>query len=197
MVRAYTDKQLLYRAKSLKNFKSIPKDFWILGVRSAEDQHDLFDDKFYLFRGSKFYMATTGTTNSGAWGLQNFSEYNPDGVAHMKADTWHYNIWANGLHKKRMKALVQVTPCEYYRDGNKNNKSEEVGLVKKGVIGLNFHTVTYLDKLKQLILGRIGKWSVGCQVANNVKEYREIIDHVANQKRISYCLINEFTPSKN
>lgn len=192
MVKNYTDEQLLAKAKSLKSFKNIPKDYWLIGVRSTQDQHDLFDDKFYLFRGEKFIKATTGTTNSGDYGLKNFEKYNSQGVAHMKADKWHYNLWKNGMHKKKMRALVQATPCEYYRDGNKNNKSEEIGNIHKGIIGLNFHTVTYLEKLKNLILGRIGQWSVGCQVANNVKDYYEIIDHVALQKKISYCLLNEF-----
>jgi len=54
MVKNYTDEQLLSRVKSLPNFKSIPTDYWILGVRSNEDTPDAFDDKFYIYKGEQF-----------------------------------------------------------------------------------------------------------------------------------------------
>ena len=62
-VRSYTDNQLLNKVKSLQGFKQIPHDFWILGVRSNEDESNVFDDKFYIFKGNVFIMVATGTTN--------------------------------------------------------------------------------------------------------------------------------------
>ena len=65
MVRTYNDKQLLDKVKTLPNFKSIPSEHWILGVRSNEDNPNSFDDKFYLFKGEEFVWMTSGTTNPG------------------------------------------------------------------------------------------------------------------------------------
>ena len=42
MVRAYTDKQLLEKVISLSTFNGIPKGYWLLGVRSNEDEPDKF-----------------------------------------------------------------------------------------------------------------------------------------------------------
>ena len=64
-VRFYTDKQILDRVKSLPSFQFIPSDYWLCGIRSTEDKSDNYDDKFYLFKGEKFIMVTSGTTNPG------------------------------------------------------------------------------------------------------------------------------------
>lgn len=194
-VRSYTDKELLLKVKSLPSFKIIPKDFWLLGVRSNEDEPNMFDDKFYLFYGEKFILVTSGTTNPGINGLMNFIEYNSKGCAVIKANEWYYNLWRNGLHKGKMKALVQVSDILFYRDNNKNNKSEEIGVLYKGNIGINFHTCTYNltpNFLKKFWLKIIGAWSLGCQVSNVGKDYELIIKNVSKQTLVSYCLIDEF-----
>lgn len=191
MVKSYTDKQLLDRVKGLSNYIVIPSEYWILGVRSNEDVADKFDDKFYLFKGEEFIMVSSGTTNSGIYGLLNFKKWNREGVFVMKSDYWHYSIWQHGLHKRKMKALVQAREVVGYRDGNSNLKNEEIGNEVEGYFGINFHTVSYTKKNNH-ISTLIGKWSVGCQVVNNVGKYYEILDYLKNQNRITYCLINEF-----
>lgn len=194
-VQSYTNKQLLDKAKQVNGFKFIPMGYWILGIRSMEDYTDQYDDKFYLFKGEKFIMVTSGTTNPGKWGLLNFASYNPKGCAVVKADTWFYDLWANGSHRGKMKALVQVNDILYYRDNDKDEKSDEIGTLQRGIIGINFHTCTY-DKepniLKKFVGWIIGKWSEGCQVANVADDYYKIIDLVKVQSRISYCLLKEF-----
>jgi len=194
-VKPYTDKEILARVKSLKSFHGIPVGYWIIGIRSKEDAADEFDDKFYLFLGEKFIMLTSGTTNPGKYGLTSFMEYNKAGCAVVKADEFYHNFWKNGLHKGKMEALVQVSPVFYYRDNNKNLKSEEIGEVKIGIIGINFHTATYekdASRLKTFIAWIIGKWSEGCQVCNIAADYYRIIGLVKKQIFVSYCLLNEF-----
>jgi len=39
-VKSYTDIQLLDKVKTLKGFKGIPETYWILAVRSNEDETD-------------------------------------------------------------------------------------------------------------------------------------------------------------
>jgi hypothetical protein len=196
-VRSYTDKQILTRAKSTHGFKAIPTGYWLCGIRSTEDQSDNYDDKFYLFKGETFICVTSGTTNPGKWGLLNFATYNPQGCAVVKADEWYYDLWTQGLHKGKMKAWVQFSDILFYRDNNKNDKSEEIGKVYKGKIGINFHTCTYEKEpgiLKKFIGWIIGKWSEGCQVVNGAYDYYKIIELTFVQPKMSYCLLKEFEP---
>jgi hypothetical protein len=191
MVRKYTDEELLNRVKTLHSYKGIPDDYWIIGVRSQEDAFDTFDDKFYLFQGEKFVLTTTGTTNSGSHGIYNYEKYNPKGVATVKSNEWYYGVWKNGLHKGKMKALVQIKPFIIFRDGNKNKKIEEYGNPVSQIVGINFHANTY-DLNSTNIKTTIGEWSVGCQVINDMVKYKQIIILCESQKSVSYCLLTEF-----
>ena len=190
----YTDKQILEMVKALPSFRYIPEGYWLAGFSSKEDEADHFDDKFYLFKGSKFIKVTSGTTNPGKYGLLNFKDYGAKGCAVIKTNEWYYDLWSPGLHKGRMRALKQVNNVKYYRDSNMNLKSDESGELYTGIIGLNFHSVTYETKpsIYNKIVGLlIGKWSTACQVANVVSDYFYIIDLVWNQKFISYCILKE------
>ena len=192
-VKNYTANQLLARVKSLPNYKQIPSGYWILGVRSNEDQPDFFDDKFYLFNGEQFVLVTSGTTNAGKSILKGgFKSYNPVGAAILKADEWYYGVWKYGLHRGKMKALLQLgSKVKFYRDGDMDDKAEETGNLFEGYIGINFHANTYkLDS--KTIKEKIGAWSAGCQVCNIIPDYVKIIDLCKSQKVVSYCLLNEF-----
>jgi hypothetical protein len=190
MVKNYTDSQLLNKVKSLPSFNGFPQDFWILGVQSEEDTFNVFDDKFYIFKGQQFIMVTSGTTNAGKNGLMNYDDYNAEGVAVIKTNEFYYNVWKFGLHKGKMEALKQVRPFLISRDGDKDKKIEE-GHSIPVMCGINFHSNTYNLKATE-IKEIIGAWSLGCQVVNNMKKYLEIIELVKPQKVVSYCLLKEF-----
>lgn len=64
-VKNYTDQQILDKIKTLPKFKHFPTNYWIVGIRSNEDANDIFDDKFYFFKGEEFISVTSGTTNKG------------------------------------------------------------------------------------------------------------------------------------
>ena len=191
MVKTYNDKQLLDKVKTLPNFKNIPSDHWILGVRSNEDAPNSFDDKFYLFKGDEFIWVTSGTTNPGTPTLKQFEKVNKDGAALLKADTWYYNVWKYGKHNGKVDALLQLgAAVQVYRDIDKDEKSEEQGKLESGYFGINFHPNTY--DLTKPSGSSIGWWSAGCQVVNNVTKYKEFIKLCKPQKNVSYCLIQEF-----
>lgn len=191
-VKNYTDEQLISRVKSLLNFKQLPSDYWILGVRSSEDTEDVFDDKFYLFYGQKFILIMSGTTNPGGSVLRGgFLKYNKKGAFILRSDMWYYDMWKPGLHKGVLQALVQNTNVTGFRDSNKNGKSEEIGNLEIGMFGINFHLNTY-DIFNKVIKWFIGGWSAGCQVTNDAYNYRETIKLTKKQKTISYCLLKEF-----
>ena len=92
-----------------------------------------------------------------------------------------------------MEALRQANDMPYYRDGNLNGKSEEIGKLYTGKIGLNFHGSTY-RKGADIKREEIDYWSAGCQVASDNLVYREVIKLFKESKQsyFSYCLINEF-----
>jgi hypothetical protein len=190
-VRGYKDKELLDRVSALDSFKGFPESYWILGVQSKEDTYNHFDDKFYLFRGRKFIMVTTGTTNAGTTGIKNYERYSDKGVLVVKTDEWYHGLWKYGMHRKRMPALKQVRPIKYFRDWNKNECIEEIGKGYEGMRGINFHTVTYQGNVS-LIKKLIGGWSAGCQVINNVRKYYKMLGYVKEQPYVTYCLIKEF-----
>lgn len=190
-VKGYRDADLINKVMNLPSFKKIPEDYWILGVQSNEDEFNKFDDKFYLFKGYKFIMVTSGTTNAGKSALKNYERYNKSGTFVIKTDEWYYDLWEHGYHNLRMKALKQAAPIKGYRDNNKNEKAEEIGEIVEGFFGINFHTVTY-SKIVGFFRSLIGGWSAGCQVVNFYDDYKKILDLVSNQDRVTYCIIKEF-----
>lgn len=184
----------LNKAQELPSFKHVPPGYWFLGVRSKEDKYNQFDDKIALFRGLQPLIETSCTTNSGDYGIFNYAKYGVAGVAQVKGDEWYYNLWKNGMHKGKMKALVQVNMIKYYRDSNKDKKLEYSGKMHEGIIGINMHTVTYNKKLTNFVRKYISGWSVGCQVINHVDIYYKILEELQNkpyQSHYSYCLIDE------
>lgn len=201
MVKQYTDVQLIDHVKNLPTFKRIPKDRWILGVRSNEDLPGKFDDKFYEFEGEVNKRVLTGTTNPGISILRHFENYNKQGAAILKSDEWYYDVWKYGLHKGKVPALLQLgSEFKVYRDEDKDNKSEEVGKIYTGYFGINFHTNTYDFSKHNLEVDTedIGAWSAGCQVPNERDEFADMMKYYYNasrqsqQKNVTYCLIKEF-----
>lgn len=193
MVKSYTDKQLLDRVKSLPNFSSIPSSRWILGVRSAKDESNIFDDKFYIFEGEKFIDVISGTTNPGVTILKNFHKYNSKGAAIVKSDKWYYDLWIFGMHKGKIPALLQLgNQITVYRDGDGDDKSEELGQEYVGYFGINWHLNTY-NLSSKLTKIQINDWSAGCQVPNNTAKYLAQMKYFKEHKgKVTYCLIKEF-----
>jgi hypothetical protein len=191
MVRPYTDKQLLEKVKSLSSFTKIPDGYWLLGVRSLDDLPNRFDDKIYLFKNEEFVLVTSATTNAGTPTLRQFEKINKDGAAILKADEWYYNVWKYGKHNGKVEALLQLgNKVTVYRDTDKDDKSEEQGKLQSGYFGINFHPNTY--DLSKPSGTTIGWWSAGCQVVNNISNYKLMIGLLKREKLVTYCLINEF-----
>jgi hypothetical protein len=193
MVQAYTDKELLDKVATLKSFKGLPEGRWILGVRSNEDIPNRFDDKFYVFDKDKFVMVMSGTTNPGVTILKHYEKFNKQGAAILKSDQWYYDVWHYGLHRGKVAGLLQRGgKVIVYRDGDKDNKSEEIGPEHPGWYGINFHLNNH-DINAPVTGEQINGWSAGCQVPNDPTKYRRLMGWFKdNQKVVSYCLLNEF-----
>ena len=191
MVRSYKDTELLDKVKTLKNYSGIPAGYWLLGVRSNEDTANTFDDKIYLFKGEQFIEVTSATTNPGTPTLKQFEKVNKKGAAVLKSEQWYYDVWKYGKHNGKVEALLQLgAPVQVYRDTDKDNQSEQDGVLDTGYFGINFHPNTY--DLSKPVGSSIGWWSAGCQVVNNPTKYKTMIRLLKTQKYVTYCLINEF-----
>jgi hypothetical protein len=175
-VKQYTDEQILNRIKSLSNFEGWPTGPMLVAVRSEEDNFNQFDDKGYLYipggegEPPQFVLQPFRiTTNPGAGALLKFFRYNKDGAAVMKADYINYDSHFNGRHKRDPNAYRQGKGVPYYRDGNKNRKSEEIGSIFWDIIFMNIHKAGWLSKL-------IGWWSAGCIVFAIRREWNMFIN---------------------
>lgn len=191
-VRGYRDEELLDRVKSLPSFKYIPKDYWIIGVRSNEDAYDVFDDKFYIFKGETFVDVMTGTTNTGGYGLKQYRKWSNKGVAQIKSNEIYYDVWTRGKHRGKVEALKQTGAFKVIRDNNMNKRSGDISeWTWEKWKGLNFHPNTY--NLAQTVKRWfIGKWSIGCQVVNDIPKYVSFIKNTRPQSKFTYCLLDEF-----
>ena len=191
----YTSKELVERVKQLSDYKRLPENYWIIGVRNPEDAPNQFDDMFYLMLGEEIVLSTTGTTNPGTPILKRgYLRYNKDGAAVVESDRIYYNVWKYGLHRGKMPALKQLgNSITIYRDGDNDEKSEEIGKRTTGYYGINFHADQYNLNVADKDSKLINSWSAGCQVCNKVHDYKEIIKLCKAQNTVTYVLLNEFS----
>jgi len=193
-VRTYTNDEILARVKSLPSFQALPSNYWIVGVRSNEDAPNKYDDKFYIFSGENFVTLLHGTTHPGVPILKGgFLKYNKVGAAVVKANEWYYGVWRYGLHLKRMPALLQIGKFLGYRDGDRDNKAEEIGPINTFEwTGINFHTVSF-DSKSTYVPEDINGLSAGCQVIPDVQKFNQTINKFfKEQKSVTYCLLQEW-----
>jgi hypothetical protein len=191
-VRSYTDDQLLERvALVAEGFTEYPEGYWLIGVRSNEDEANKFDDKFYLFYKKQFVKVYSGTTHTGIKGLKGFAKYNPDGAAVLKADTIVYDSHRRGMSKGRG-VYRQDKVFPYYRDNDMDDKAEEIGeLYEDKIIYCHIHDCKLEegDDPKEYING----WSLGCQVLNNPDHWHDFFNRrTKDQELITLCILNEF-----
>ena len=191
----YKGEDIITMMKQAQGFKDIPSDYHIIGIRSANDAPNKFDDAFHLFKGEDLILSTSGTTNPGTPVLKGgFLRYNKDGAAVLEADRVYYNVWKYGKHRGKVDALKQLgAPVTIYRDGDKDGKSEEKGKRTTGWYGINFHPDQYDLDAADKQSDNINGWSAGCQVCNIIKDYKKIIELTKSQKSVTYTLLNEFS----
>jgi len=191
-VRQFTDKELLERVEEVGGTIPNRGKYLVIGVQSLEDYFNIFDDKFYVYDGSKFVMWSTGTTNAGKTVLFYFNQYNLSGAAVWKTNQFVLDCFKPGYHKGRMKALRANKPIYYYRDSDKDSKAEEQGKLYYANIWANMHGVDY-DPFSTAIKQNINGWSFACQVWNRMTDYRALIKATwARARTVDYALLKEW-----
>lgn len=158
------------------------KDFVnLFGIRMNDEFTDKFDDYLGIIVNNQVYLFE-GTTDSGFYYVKN--KLNPKGTAVLKEGQW-IDSWKLGFHKG-YEALVQCKPVEVYRDINTDFKIDR-NVVDKGIFGINIH--------KSGDIETIGKYSAGCQVFKNIKDFEFVINlckihKIVYGNKFSYTLFN-------
>lgn len=182
-----TDTQILSAVRLAEGFKGFPNGILDVWIRSDEDSYNKFDDKVYTFDCTggeiKFVMVCTGTSNAGAEGLKHFDKYNREGCAILKSNIIVYDSHAYGLHKGKYPAYRQAKDFPYYRDGDKDNRAEEIGVIHHGIIGANCHKAGWFST-------EIGGWSVACLVRNQQAQFDSWMRFM-NRRPLTVCILQE------
>lgn len=165
-------------------YKWLP--FQIVGIRSKEDVPNKFDDLIGLIENNTVTWFT-GTTNPGVHWLKNL--LNPKGAALLKPNQY-LDTWKLDLHQGKYLALCQRKPVVVYRDGDKDNFSEETAITETGLFGINIHRAN-----PNLISKLIDRYSAGCQVLNNPQDFEYLIKRcqTSKLKDFTYTLLKEWS----
>jgi hypothetical protein len=187
-MKSYTDKQILDRVASLPTFKGWPKDKLDIWVRSKADAFNQFDDKCYSYdctTGTPIFKGVnTGTTNAGRMGLEHYEKYGLTGCAVLKSDTIVYESHAYGLHKGKYPAYVQVKGFPYFRDSDRDERTDEDGREYNNIIGANCHSAGENSTI-------IEDWSIACMVRNVKAQFNKWMVYM-NKKPLTVCILKEF-----
>ena len=189
----YTSEQIITVAKRQEGFTHIPQGYWLAYIRrNLHDQKpNEFNDVCHLMHGEKLVHSQTCTTVPGLPALKGgYKKYNKYGAAIIASGVWMYDAFNYGLHNGRMPALRQVKDIWIYRDGDMDNKAEQIGNRVKGMWHTNIHGVTY-NFLSNIVRKFIGQWSYGCIVHNVNKDYRKMIN-LTKEELVSVIIIDEF-----
>lgn len=191
-MRTFTDAEVLARIKGLPTFTGWPNGIVDVWIRSAADKFDSFDDKAFTYEcfgnsaTPKFIMARNGTTNAGSYGLKHFQEYNHLGCAVLKSDVIVYDSHEWGLHKNK-RAYRQKKGFPYFRDGNRNERAEEIGPEFNDVILANVHRAGVNSTV-------IHKWSTACLVTSNLSKFLAFLDFMESKGKppLTVCILKEW-----
>lgn len=179
------------KAKGLQWFDRGAYNLNLVGVRSADNQANTFNDWFcvaFYTDGQPHLFAFPCTTDPGI-----FYREKPlcvDGTAVLKQGQYP-GLWAMGMHQGKYSALVQVGPVTVYRDNNLDDVVDEGGKEQSGLFGINCHRAAQALQSHQ-----VDKWSAGCQVLANPLDFALLmslcrLSSIRYGNRFTYTLIGE------
>jgi hypothetical protein len=163
----------------------------LIGIRTAKDEPDVFNDFFCVVEGETLQIFPN-TTNPGIYWLKN--PMNPNGCAILKPGQW-VNCWSLGFHcgKSNHKALTQTGTVKVYRDNTRDDRQTyNESSVDTGLFGINIHGAN-----KSGTTTKIHKWSAGCQVFAKWED-KEAVMAICEKYRgttgnkFTYTLLDEF-----
>ena len=173
--------------KGYKFFDNGVYNLNIIGVRANKVKPDAFDDTIYFIYRDEHTRPNINcfpcTTEPGLDCL--ITPVSSKGTA-ILVPAQYSGMWALGLHKGEYEALVQVNPVSVYRDNNRDDVFDfDPKSIESGCFGINMHHASQFNPNV-----RVGKWSAGCQVFQNIKDFDFAI---ALCKKAAELYSNSFT----
>lgn len=166
----YHDLQSLYLSHRYRFFNSGIYNVNIFGIRSKDRTADLFNDVIgiaYLDEFNEKHVLTfKGTTDPGAYWLgSKMGNFQGTGIL---IPGQYSSALKIGKHKGKYPALVQSEKAKFkvWRDSDKDWKLDLDGKVYDDISGLNLHTTSFINDIKN-----VGAYSAGCQVIQNDKDF--------------------------
>ena len=158
--------------QSFKNFgiEQVP-EIILIGIRDNNmEKPDEIKDLLGFWTPQELQLFK-GTTSPGVPATKDKSYRNKQGTFHLD-EGYHKKIWCFGTHKG-YEALVNdgnyCLPTKGWRDANYDFKYDASDLKVKGYFGINFHRMH-----PTIIASIIGKYSAGCQVIQDAKNFEYI-----------------------
>jgi len=163
----YSELKNLVEAQGFTFFDRGTYNLNLVGVRTANDGANTFNDLFYVafrdYTGAGRCLCFAITTDPGVYYREN--PLNPKGTG-IVAHGQHQGAWKLGEHKGEA-ALVQAKPMAVYRD---NDGDADLDFNEDSVEcvmgGFNCHKSS-----KTGTSTVVGKWSAGCQVFANCDDH--------------------------
>ena len=155
----------------------------IVGIRNSETNGKVtnkFDDWVtlsYSVGGQLKYEEFEATTDPGSHWERNL--LNKDGVAILVPGQYR-GSHTIGLHQGKYEALKQQKPLKVYRDNDKDGVYDFLEEnIHEGIYGINIHRASSTGTSVQ-----IDKWSAGCQVIANNKNFDKLMEVVNKAAKV-------------
>jgi len=150
----------------------------LIGVRNpAGIEKDVIND-FVGYFTKEAVVLSPGTTEPSVYWTTS-GEKNTSGTFHLK-EGFHEKIWCVGTHKG-YEALVNdyryCKPTRGWRDANYNFAQDSKDVEVCDYFGINFHRMHPLA-----IVDKIGKYSAGCQVFQNAKNFNDMMTFIKSSQ---------------
>jgi hypothetical protein len=182
------------KAKGYLWFEKGDYNLNIVGVRGTSNggkATNLFDDFItlsYKIKGEWQFHSFKATTEPSVHYLMN--PINKNGTAILKPSQYR-GAYALGLHQGQYEALRQVGELRVYRDTNRDAEYDLVNEASSFNDGINIHRANPNGESIY-----INKWSAGCQVIANSKDWNTFISLVKKsatlyQNKFTYTLITK------
>jgi hypothetical protein len=167
----------------------------IVGIRANETRAGSFDDMITVtYRHTKngpwFTEYFTATTDPSAYWLHNPMAF--EGTA-ILAEGQYLGAFELGKHRGQYEALTQAKPVTVHRDNTRDDVLDFTKELAHGIFGINIHKAGERST-------QVGKWSAGCQVMANARDFQQFMDlahaqidsHPSWAARFTYTLIKEW-----
>jgi hypothetical protein len=166
------------------------EEITLIGIRDSKDQDKDVINDYLGFWTKKELFLVKGTTEPGVYWVKNKEERNKKGTFHL-LEGFHEKIWSIGTHKGYEALVNDYRYCKKtsgWRDANYNFTRDDKDILVSGYFGINFHRAHPIA-----IVDRIGKYSGGCQVIQDAKNFKYILDKFKETnmfKKNKHCTVN-------